>query len=279
MNAADECFQINGAEKFAAFHINSLKITDLTWRSEIMKKPKMIIFDYGQTLITEERFDGEAGNKAVLKLAKRNPYQVSAKQVQELAKELNKEIGRYHPDVRKSISIEVHNHKFQQYLYEYFGLEFDQTEEELEKIFWDNAARGRATDNIKELMEYLQKAGIRTAVISNISLSGNTLMERIGSILPDHHLEFILASSEYVFRKPHNRIYELALRKAKLDAREVWYCGDNAYYDVEGATKAGIYPVWYRGAMESENRLMPEVECLSIKDWLEMIEVLDQTER
>jgi putative hydrolase of the HAD superfamily len=94
-------------------------------------------------------------------------------------------------------------------------------------------------------------------------------------MLPENHFEFILATSEYVFRKPHGRIFELALRKAKIDARDVWYCGDNAYFDVEGASKAGIFPVWYRGAIEEENKLTPTVECLTVNDWKEIIELLN----
>jgi putative hydrolase of the HAD superfamily len=232
------------------------------------------MFDYGQTLITESRFDGVSGNKAILKLARKNPYQISAKQLQEYALALNRDIGRYHPDVRRSTEIEVHNHLFQHYLYEYFCLEFDLGPAELEKIFWDNSALGKPTINIENLLEYLQVRGIRTAVISNISYSGKALSERINALLPGNHFEFILATSEYVFRKPNRRIFELALRKAGLDAKEVWFCGDNAYYDVEGASGAGIHPVWYRGAMEQENKLIPEVDCFIIDDWMELKERL-----
>lgn len=31
-----------------------------------MKKPKMILFDYGQTLVNEQAFDGVKGTEAVL---------------------------------------------------------------------------------------------------------------------------------------------------------------------------------------------------------------------
>lgn len=240
-----------------------------------MQKPKMIMFDYGQTLIAESRFNGEKAMRAVLKYAKKNPYNVSAKEVQDFAKTLNKDIGRYNPDIRNSPNIEVHNHIFQKFLYEYFDIEIDLTPQELEKVFWDNASTKKITKNIDVLLEYLHEAGIRTAVISNISFSGKALEERINLFLPNHHFEFILATSEYVFRKPHSRIFELALRKARLNARDVWYCGDNAYFDVEGASGAGIFPVWYRGAIEEENKLTPAVECLTVNDWSEVIELLE----
>ncbi len=239
-----------------------------------MKRPKMIMFDYGQTLIFEERFDGLKGMKAVLKHARSNPYQVSAREVQEFSKTLDREIGRFDPDVRKSHHVEVHNHLFQNYLYQYFGLEIDLTPGEIERVFWDNAAQKKPTEHIQELLAFLRSEGIRSGVISNISFSGMALEERLRELLPEHEFEFILATSEFVFRKPHPRIFELALRKAHLDAREVWYCGDNAYFDVEGAFRAGIYPIWYRGAIDSENKISPDSTCLTINDWMELINYL-----
>ncbi len=48
-----------------------------------MKQPKMIIFDYGQTLVDEEIFDGVKGTEAVFEHAITNKYNLSAEQVQE----------------------------------------------------------------------------------------------------------------------------------------------------------------------------------------------------
>lgn len=43
-----------------------------------MKNPKMILFDYGQTLINEDRFDSLAGNETVIASARTNPCHVDA---------------------------------------------------------------------------------------------------------------------------------------------------------------------------------------------------------
>ena len=37
-----------------------------------MTKPKMILFDYGQTLVNEKAFDGVKGTEAVLKYVVKN---------------------------------------------------------------------------------------------------------------------------------------------------------------------------------------------------------------
>jgi putative hydrolase of the HAD superfamily len=237
----------------------------------------MILFDYGQTLVElDGAFRGLDGYKAVLKYAVRNPYQISAKELDRFARGLNKDIGRYQPGIQETNSIEVHSHLFHNYVFDYYGIEFDITPAEIERIYWDHAAKGKPTQNIHVLLQYLREHQVRTAIVSNISFSGKALEERIRGYFPEHEFEFMIASSEYVFRKPHRRIFELALRKAGLHSEEVWYCGDYAYFDVDGAAKAGIFPVWYRGAVEAGNNKQPKSECLTIRDWMELIEYLER---
>ena len=239
-----------------------------------MNKPKMIIFDYGQTLVNAKPFEALKGTKAVLTEAAYNPNNVSAEEVQALADELNNEIGRYGPDYEKHTFLEVHNHVFQNFLYEYFGIELTKSQEEVEDIFESTGFIAEPTENIVELLEHLHRNNIRTSVISNISFSGDLLKRRIDNYIPSHKFEFIIASSEYVFRKPHKRIFELALRKANLCPSDVWYCGDNAVFDVDGAADSGIFPVWYKGAIEETNKYVPKSECLEITDWNELIKIL-----
>ena len=140
-----------------------------------MRKPKMIVFDYGQTLIQEERFDGIAGTKAVLERCVENPYNITAEEVQAFANELNKDIGRYDSATNHLFLLEVHNHPFQNYLYDYFGLTRIVSPLELETVFWDTASPGRPTEHIIELLSYLGSNEIRTSVISNIAMSGQAL--------------------------------------------------------------------------------------------------------
>lgn len=239
-----------------------------------MKKPKMIIFDYGQTLVNEKPFDGLKGTKAVLEKAANNPNNVSAEEVQALADELNKDIGRLGVNFEKQNELEIHNHIFQNYLYEYLGIELTKYPEEVEAIFENAASTAKPTNNIEKLLEFLDEVNIRTSVISNISFSGNMLKTRINRYIPSNNFEFIIASSEYAFRKPHRRIFELALRKAKLEAQDVWYCGDNAVFDVDGAASCGIFPVWYKGAIEKSNDCVPKSKHIEISDWNETINLI-----
>jgi putative hydrolase of the HAD superfamily len=237
-----------------------------------MRIPKMVVFDYGQTLIREEPTDRTKGTEAVLANCFSSPKGISAEEVQALANDMNRDIGRYDSASSHLCVTEVHNHPFQNYLYEYFGLTRIVPSLEMEAIFWDAASPGSPTEHIFELLAYLKKMRIRSSVISNISMSGQVLANRINALLPQNEFEFILASSEYVYRKPHRRLFELAARKAQLDPCDMWYCGDDVICDVDGAEAAGMVPVWYKGAYEGQE-ITPKADCLVISDWLELIAI------
>lgn len=233
-----------------------------------MKQPKMILFDYGQTLIAEQRFDGVKGTEAVLKYATKNKYNLSAEQVQEKAGAINKELGRFDPQKRHLVQIEVPNTMFTPYLYESQGIEVPLSNEEIDTIFWDAAAPGKPTEGMKEFLEYLKKDGIRTGVISNIAYAPAVVAERIKRLLPENAFEFIITSSNYMFRKPNKRIFDLALEKAELAPEDVWYIGDQYECDIKGALSAGLFPVWYIGAID-----LPYIEdknILTVKSWNEL---------
>ena len=245
-------------------------------RNDTAALPKMILFDYGQTLIAEERFDGVRGTAAVLRHAAENRRNLTAEQVQEEADQLNCELGRLDPAGRAQRTVEVPNYMFTNYLYESLGIRIDLEPQEIDRIFWDNASPGKTTDGMPELLEYLWRNGIRTAVVSNISYDSRVVEERINRLLPDNHFEFILATSDYLFRKPHKRIFKLALVKAGLSPEEAWYIGDNYACDIEGARNAGLYPVWYTAAVDYEQSEYDDV--LRINSWSELEQVIMQVQ-
>ena len=181
-----------------------------------MKKPKMILFDYGQTLVNEQLFDGVKGTEAVLKYATKNKYNKSAEEVQAYANKLNHELGRFDPENRHLFQVEVPNYMFTKYLYESQGIEIALSSEEIDSVCWDAAAPGKPTKGSREFLTFLKENQIRTGVISNISYCGNAVVKRINDCIPDNNFEFIIATSEYMYRKPNKHLFELALEKTEL---------------------------------------------------------------
>ena len=238
-----------------------------------MRLPKMVLFDYGQTLVAEEKFDGVKGTRAVLQYATKNKYNLSAEEVQEHANRINTELGRLDPIKRHTMEIEIPNSTFAPYLYESMKIELSIGPSEVDRLFWDAASPGRPTDGIEMFLEYLKEKGIRTGVISNITYDSDVVKERINRLIPSNEFEFIIATSSYLFRKPNKHIFELALEKANLRAGDVWYIGDNYACDVKGAIGAGIFPVWYIGAIDLP--YTEDKDVCTISAWKELIELVD----
>lgn len=242
-----------------------------------MKKPEMILFDYGHTLLYEPGFDPARCEEAIFPYLVKNPQALTPKQVSERVQEL---FGFFQE--QSEGGMEIHEWQFMRIAYESLGLEFSLSYPELEEIAWNAASEGAKMPHVEEMLRFLKESGIRTGVISNICWSGQALARRINRLLPENTFEFIMASSEYALRKPHRLLFEAALWKAGLPAEQVWYCGDGFRNDVKGAHGAGIFPVLYRGdtpegpspyAGQREGK-NPDFPYLQLHDWRELIEVL-----
>lgn len=237
-----------------------------------LRKPRLILFDYGETLIHESPFDGLAGTRAVMAHAAVNRHGVTPEQVQAEADVINRELGRADRSKRHLFQVEAPNSMFQNYLYRSMGVEIALSPEEMDRVFWDAAAPGVPTDGIEDFLNFLTGEGIRTAVLSNMSYSGNILRERIGRLLPGNHFERITATSEILFRKPNRRAFGWMLEQAQVLPEDAWYIGDSYTCDVEGALGAGLFPVWYLGARRPQEDLQDDV--LTVTRWAELAEMM-----
>lgn len=242
-----------------------------------MAKPEMIIFDYGHTLLYEPGFDAKRCEEAAYPYIMENPQNLTAEQIYA---EVQKLFGRFNE--QRNSGIEIHEWQFMRLIYEYLGISFSISYEELEEIEWNAASEGAVMPYAEQMLDYLHENGIRTAVISNIGWSGRALTNRVNRLLPNNRFEFIMASSEYVIRKPDKMLFEVALRKAGLSAKQVWYCGDSIRDDVIGAHGAGMYPVLYEGDTPDEinpfahqnDGIKVDFDYLHIHDWRELVEIL-----
>ena len=242
------------------------------------RKPDMILFDYGHTLSWMYDVDYLRGTEAVMRHVKSNPRGLTAAEVSAFSEELFDLTG----SLARSNAMEMHNHMFNQFLYDYLQLDIPLPPLERELLFFDAAMPDKPMPGIESVLDFLKDEGIRSGVISNIAFSGEALKTRINRLLPGNHFEFFIASSEYMFRKPHRLIFELALRKADLPAEAVWYCGDSPEYDIIGAASADIFPVWYQSPLERNYKdldriIPPECAYLHIRDWAELIAALRNT--
>lgn len=210
-----------------------------------LAKPKMIIFDYGGTILYEPGFSFLNGERAVFKHVVKNPQNITPEQINDFNERIFLESG-----IARKNGFELHHNQMLRMKYEFNQIELDVSYQKAEEILWDNVSPMTAEcrmPHVVQMLDFLRAQGIRTGVISNMGWSGNALKRRINTILPDNNFEFIIASSEYGYRKPNSLIFELALVKAGLNPQDVWFCGDTFDADITGAHNAGIFPIFYQG--------------------------------
>jgi HAD superfamily hydrolase (TIGR01662 family) len=91
------------------------------------------------------------------------------------------------------------------------------------------------------------------------------------------YFDFILTSAACSYRKPHPRIFELALSNWYCPPEEAVMIGDNLDADIRGATEAGLYSIWIsRRAdtkMEDQVQVQPDANISTLS---ELPTVLDQ---
>lgn len=243
----------------------------------ITKRPEMILFDYGGTLLCEPDWDILRGERAILEHAVSNPRGCTPEELS--AWESGSLLARM---PLRELDVEMPQLQMLRLKYELHGIRLDIPYEEAEYVFWSSVSRISERcvyPHIRETLEAIREMGIRTGVISNLVWSGASLKRRIDALLPGNRFEFIITSSDYGIRKPDTRLFQLALARAGLTPENVWYCGNDFRKDVAASRAAGLFPVWYLGRMEGDRKdPAPEpadaADTLTISDWNELPELL-----
>ena len=241
-----------------------------------MQRPKMILFDYGHTLALEPVQDYLRGHRRVIELAAENPLGMTGEALHEYSQRLYAELFAQ----LRPLDLETDGLKLDACIYDTLRLRFGMRPEEVELERWRATEPIYPMEGVEAFLELCAQLGIRMAIISNLSFSGHALTERIREILPRHIglFEFILASSESVYRKPSRHIFERALALAGLDAGDCWFTGDDVVCDIEGAANAGIFPVWFhvpiRCTYKKPPGHEPRCEHLTVESWAQFGELL-----
>jgi putative hydrolase of the HAD superfamily len=205
-----------------------------------VRKPRAILFDLWGTVIQSDDFDPKKGNAALLSVASDSDG-LSLETLQELGARITVSTEQRERDSR----LEFTHASLLRMLSDSFGLRFSHPLLELEWIFWCAALRVRPAEGIRETLAGLRRRGILTCIVSNSSFLAATLereLERQGLL---DSFSFVVSSADYGVRKPDPLIFEVALRRLGVDAREAWFTGDNVEFDIEGAWGAGLFPVAY----------------------------------
>ncbi len=204
------------------------------------KKPKMILFDVGGTLFEDGKCNPADGFEK-LRLSAVNPETTNSS---ELANYWNEYLDDAFGIKSKSgITLDIPLSSVIRYASMNTGLILNFPMAEQEEIFDRYNSSRHVIDGVPELLAELDSFGIRSAVISNNMMSGESLSLAIKRWVPSANFEFCLTSADILFAKPSKNIFATALKYAQLDPSECWYCGDSIIPDVYGSSSYGMTPV------------------------------------
>ncbi len=233
---------------------------------EFDKKPKMILFDVGGTLFDDGKCIPQDGFEA-LRLAAQNPDVTTADFLAECWNEYLDDMKNMHS--RSGVKLDIPLSAVIKFATMKAGLEFNISVYEQEEIFDRYNSTRTVIDGIPELLKTLKKLNIRTAVISNNMMSGESLALAIKHWIPESEFEFFLTSADILYCKPSKYIFDVALKYARLTPEDCWYCGDGFKPDVEGASGSKITPVYFNKNSENsfEIKEINNVNYVTINHW------------
>jgi len=127
-----------------------------------------------------------------------------------------------------------------------------------------------------QTLRKLEADGYRMGLISNAGDDQDVqqLARRFGI---SQFFDFILTSASCSYRKPHKRIFELALSNWYFLPSEAVMVGDNLDADIRGAQRVGLYAIWIsrRAGTRTEDQLSIQPDA-TISSLYELPPLLDR---
>ncbi len=246
------------------------------------KKPEMILFDVGGTLFADSKCIPADGFEKLRHYAI-NPDVTNGEALAEYWNEFLAEVSGVKS--KSGITLDTPLSSVIKYAAMNAGLVFDIPMAAQEEIFDRYNSSRNVIDGVPELLEKLDSLGIRTAVISNNMMSGESLSLAIKRWIPSSKFEFCLTSADILFAKPSKNIFVTALKYAGLKPEECFYCGDGINPDVYGASACGITPVLLDVNSSSPLEFRSDEVCrkyLTVNNWnalKDYIETLESAEQ
>jgi HAD superfamily hydrolase (TIGR01549 family) len=146
----------------------------------------------------------------------------------------------------------------------------------LDRLFAITQTNWVLEDDALPTLQKLEIDGYRMGLLSNAGDDQDVqqLARRFGIA---KYFDFILTSAACSYRKPHRRIFELALSNWYFLPSEAVMVGDNLDADIRGAQSVGLFTVWIsrRAGRRTEDQLAIQPDA-SLSSLSELPAVLDR---
>jgi putative hydrolase of the HAD superfamily len=139
----------------------------------------------------------------------------------------------------------------------------------LDQLFSITQTNWTLEEDTLPTLQKLEEDGYRMGLISNAGDDQDVqqLARRFGIA---QYFDFILTSAACSYRKPHKRIFELALSNWYFLPSEAVMVGDNLEADVRGAQSVGLFAVWLSRRAgertEDQRSIQPDASLSSLSE-------------
>jgi putative hydrolase of the HAD superfamily len=114
----------------------------------------------------------------------------------------------------------------------------------------------------------LEAGGYRLGLVSNAG-DNKDVFQLVDRFQIEPFFDFILTSAACSYRKPHPRIFELALAHWNIPAGEIAMVGDSLEADIRGAQELGIHGVWITRRVSrsaARHKIHPDTEVQTLHE-------------
>lgn len=154
-------------------------------------------------------------------------------------------------------------------LIDFYELVYDKTIEELEEDFAFKSCKIEFVENSLQILQYFKNKNYQLILLSNTSFSRNVVVKMLDKMVD--FFEHIIVSSETVFRKPNKYIFELGIKFSKNSIENIYYIGNDYYYDVFGSSNSNINSIWFNEKKLEKNNKYNVKKYIEIRDFVELI--------
>jgi HAD superfamily hydrolase (TIGR01549 family) len=196
--------------------------------------PSVVLFDVGDTLLVEERFDLEAGLAAVMHDRDVIPALANAFRADTVACHGTQQELLLTAWLQQRVPALKTAHP-----------------DEIEDRIWRAVVTLSPSPGAVDVLQRLAHDGVRLAAISNAAFSGRVLLAELSRHGMGRFLQFVLSSADLGVRKPATTIFNVALERLAARPEHAWFIGDTFDEDVAGALDAGLTVFWLTGTGEA----------------------------
>ncbi len=191
-------------------------------------RPAGVLVDVGGTLLREVSYDIDAGIRAL------NPFGNTEGIIAELKTAIAEVYKISFAEFNLAAWISERRERFQ----------CRGSIDDLEFAVWSRTVSLEPMPGVKEGLQVLSDRGLAVGCISNAIFSGQVLQGELEQQGLADSIRFLISSADVAVRKPSREIFSAGVSRLGLEPSDIWFVGDTWTADIQGASAAGLFPVW-----------------------------------